>query len=303
MSIPSDNPILLARDLGPGEEAPVFSLAVGDGEIVALTGTAPDVESSIPLLRRLAGAEASAEGTLWIKGESLHRLRAAARLRFSHTQCAVLPRVSRLLPELSVVENTALPLLLTGLGRYEARRRALRWLERLDVAACADWRIAELSPGELRRVSIARALVTDPVILLAEEPLDGLGLAERVHLLRILRAAAGTHRLTVVIATADEDVARWADRRVALPGTPVVEQVAGQAAESPTAAVEDPAEPDDADGSEGPPVETTSPAGRVSSGMTNHPLRIRSRQNSKGRHRAPEPVEIGTGASGKAGGR
>jgi putative ABC transport system ATP-binding protein len=216
VSIPSDNPILLARELRPGEDAPAFSLAVGDGEIIALTGTPQDVEASGPLLRRLAGAEA-AEGGLWLKGEALHTLRPAARLRFSHAHCAVLPQVTQLLPELSVAENTTMPLLLTGLGRQEARRRALRWLERLDVVVCADWRIPALSPGELRRVAIARALVTEPTVFLAEEPMAGMTAAERFHVMRILRAAAGTHQLTMVIATAYEDVAEWADRRVPLP--------------------------------------------------------------------------------------
>jgi putative ABC transport system ATP-binding protein len=216
VSIPSDNPILLARDLGPGEGAPAFSIAVGDGEIVALTGTASDVEASGPLLRRLAGAD-PAEGGLWLKGEPLHTFRPAARLRFSSTHCAVLPQAVKLLPEISVAENATMPLLLTGLGRQEARRRALCWLERLDVVTCADSRIRELSPGQLRRVAIARALVTEPTILLAEEPLAGLGRADRLHLMRIIRVAAGVHQLTVIVSTSEDDVAQWADRQVALP--------------------------------------------------------------------------------------
>ena len=241
MSIPSDNPILLARDLGSGEGAPAFSLAVGDGEIIALTGTPHDVQASGPLLRRLAGAEA-ADGGLWLKGEPLHLLRPAARLRFSHVHCTVLEQPPKLLPELSVAENATMPLLLTGLGRQEARRRALRWLERLDVLACADWRVPALSPSELRRVAIARALVTEPAVLLAEEPMAGMTAAERLHVMRILRAAAGTHQLTIIIATAYEDVAEWADRRVALPAVAVVQTDEGSEATSKShESAEDPA--------------------------------------------------------------
>lgn len=207
MSIPSDDPILLARELGPD----ALSLAVGEGETVALTGGLAEDH-----LRCLAGADLGARGGLWIQGEALHTLRPAARLRFSHEHCAVAPRIGRLLPELTAVENTALPLLLTGLGRLEARRRALRWLERLDVAEAADRRIPALSPGQARRVSLARALVSDPRILLVEEPLAGLETADRFNILRILRAAQGTHSLTLVIATEDDDTLAWVDRRIAL---------------------------------------------------------------------------------------
>lgn len=205
MSIPSDNPILLARDFGPG----AISLAVGEGEIVALSGACDEA-----FLRALSGADPAWPGGLWLKGEPLHTLRPSARLRFAHAQCAVAPRVGKLLPELTVAENTALPLLLTGLGRQEARRRALRWLERLDAAACAEWRIGELTPAEMRRVALARALVLDPAILLAEDPTEGLSGSERFHLLRILRAACGTHGLTMVVTSDDEDVIRWADRQI-----------------------------------------------------------------------------------------
>ena len=230
VSIPSDNPILLARDFGPG----ATSLAVGEGEIVTLSGACDEA-----FLRALSGADPAWPGGLWLKGEPLHTLRPSARLRFAHAQCAVAPRVGKLLPELTVAENTALPLLLTGLGRQEARRRALRWLERLDAAACAEWRIAELTPAEMRRVTLARALVMDPAVLLAEDPTEGLSSSERFHLLRILRAACGTHGLTIVITSDDEDVIRWADRQITVN---VAAKAASEAAFEETAApITDPA--------------------------------------------------------------
>ncbi|MFL6117246.1 MAG: ATP-binding cassette domain-containing protein [Catenulispora sp.] len=205
MSIPSDNPILLARDFGPDE----VCLAVGEGEIVALSGACDEV-----FLRALSGADPTWPGGLWLTGEPLHTLRPTARLRFAQPRCVVAPRVGKLLPELTVAENTALPLLLTGLGRLEARRRALRWLERLDVIACADGQITDLTPAEMRRVVLARALVLDPAVLLVEDPTEGLSSPERFHLLRILRAAGGTHGLTIVVTSDDADVVRWADRRI-----------------------------------------------------------------------------------------
>ena len=235
MSIPSDNPILLARDFGPD----AVSLAVGEGEIVALSGACDEA-----FLRALSGADPAWPGGLWLKGEPLHTLRPAARLRFAHAQCAVAPRVGKLLAELTVLENTALPLILTGLGRQEARRRALRWLERLDAVHCAEWRVAELTPSEMRRVALARALVLDPAVLLAEDPTEGLSAPERFHLLRILRAACGTHGLTIVVASDDPDVIGWADRRITV--KVAAAEAAAEAAEAARAAevsVPAPAEP------------------------------------------------------------
>lgn len=276
MSIPSDNPILLARDFGPGAAC----LAVGEGEIVALSGACDEA-----FLRALSGADPAWSGGLWLKGEPLHTLRPAARLRFAHAHCAVAPRVGKLLPELTVVENTALPLILTGLGRQEARRRALRWLERLDASACAEWRIAELTPSEMRRVALARALVLDPAVLLAEDPTEGLSASERFHLLRILRVAGGTHGLTIVVASDDEDVVRWADRRIAV-------RVTAQADPAETEPAETEADETEADGDEESGTEPVAAA----AGMMNHQahgLPHRIGRHARGEHRF-SPVGSGS---------
>jgi putative ABC transport system ATP-binding protein len=228
VSIPSDNPILLARGLRPYETDPSVSLAVGDGEVVALTRETPtgDGADATPLLRCLAGAEAPSGGELWLKGVAVHTLRPAPRLRFSHTQCAVLPRVSRLLPELDLAENTALPLLLAGVGRVEARRHATQWLGRLAIEEFAAHRPTGLEPSVLRRAAIARSLVGDPTILLADEPVFELASADGFNLLRILRAVSGTYGLTVIAATTDPVVAEWADRRIPVAvGAPVVTEL------------------------------------------------------------------------------
>jgi putative ABC transport system ATP-binding protein len=262
VSIPSDNPILLARDFGPD----ALSLAVGEGEIVALPGACDE-----GFLRALSGADPTWSGGLWLKSEALHTLRPAARLRFAHAHCALAPRVGRLLPELTVLENTALPLILTGLGRQEARRRALRWLERLDAVACAEWRIAELTPAEMRHVALARALVLDPTVLFAEDPTEGLSAAERFHLLRILRVASGTHGLTIVVSSDDEDVARWADRRI--PVRVAATETVADVAED-TEDTEDAEAAQDAEAAEATEAaDTVEVPVAVPAGMMNHPAR------------------------------
>jgi ABC-type phosphate/phosphonate transport system ATPase subunit len=141
---------------------------------------------------------------------------------------------------------------------------------------CADRRVHELSPGELRRVAIARALVAEPAVLLAEEPMAGLGTAERFHLMRILRAASGMHRLTMVVATAEEDVARWADRRVALPKAVVAEASAAHV---------------DSAASAGSTVTSASGASQHADGRTLQGMRHRFAH--AGRHRAAGGLAAG----------
>jgi putative ABC transport system ATP-binding protein len=285
VSIPSDNPILLARDFGPDE----VCLAVGEGEIVAVSGACDEA-----FLRALSGTDPAWPGGLWLKGEPLHTLRPAARLRFAHVHCAVAPRVGKLLPELTVAENTALPLLLTGLGRQEAHRRALRWLERLDVVACADWQVADLTLAEMRRVALARALVLDPTVLIAEDPTEGLSNSERFHLLRILRAACGTHGLTIVVASDDEDVVAWADRRITVKVAAAAAAAAPAEAEAEVEAVAEEAALaeaalEEAAAEEATPI--TDPAA-----MINHPARIiphRIGRHARGEHQFSA---VGSGA-------
>lgn len=278
VSIPSDNPILLARDFGPA----TVGLAVGEGEIVALSGSCDEA-----FLRALSGADPAWSGGLWLKGEALHTLRPAARMRFAHTHCAVAPRVGKLLPELTVAENTALPLILTGLGRQEARRRAVRWLERLDVVECAEWRVAELTPSEMRRVALARALVLDPAVLFAEDPTEGLSASERFHLLRILRAAGGTHGLTIVVSSDDEEVIHWADRRITVK-TAVAEQESEAVAEAVVEAEEGEEGEQTAEAADAPIAEPATLMGHQAHGL---PHRIG--RHARGEHRFSP---VGSGA-------
>jgi len=118
--------------------------------------------------------------------------------------------------ELPAAENVALPLLLAGARRREARTAALSWLDRFGIADLADNRPGDMSGGEQQRAALARALVSEPRVLFADEPtgaLDSLA-GERVlgHLVRVARE----QRTTVVLVTHDARVAGYADREVML---------------------------------------------------------------------------------------
>lgn len=211
---PPDNDVLWARALVKSHHGtPALrgvSLAVREGEVLAVTGPRGCGKST--LLDCLSGLTPADEGEVWFNSAPVHTLgRAAAerlrRERFGH----VGPR-SRLVPELTARENVALPLLLAGAPRRAAAQAAAEWLERLDVADCARLRPGDLRQDQRQRIAVARALAHRPTVLFADEPTAPLHRQDRDQVLRILVTASRSHRITLVLATHDPGLARYADR-------------------------------------------------------------------------------------------
>jgi putative ABC transport system ATP-binding protein len=121
-----------------------------------------------------------------------------------------------LIPSLTVAENVALPLLLEGVRPSEIDRRVAPLLERVGLAGRAGHAPAELSGGEMQRTAVARALVADPAIVLADEPTGNLDRATGQGILELLHAVAKEDGRTVVVVTHDPSGARFADRVVRL---------------------------------------------------------------------------------------
>jgi ABC-type lipoprotein export system ATPase subunit len=216
---PPDNDVLWARalhfthrDRTPGLNG--VSLGVRDGEILAVGG--PRGSGKTTLLRCLSGMLTPTKGEVWFNSAPVHTLRATARERLRRERFAWIDPEPGLVPELSVWENAALPLMLRGAGRRTAKERAVDWLERLDVGAFARRSPLELNQGQRQRVAIARALAPSPTVLFADEPTAPLHRADRVHVLRTLMTAARSHGITVVLATGDLEAAALADRVVHL---------------------------------------------------------------------------------------
>lgn len=190
------------------------SVDVAEGEIVAVTGPSGCGKST--LLHCLAGILSPDAGEVSYRGERIDRQSEADRSRLRRSEFGVLFQFGQLVPELTVAENVALPLMLGGTGRRQARTAALTWLDRLGVAHQADDLPGAVSGGEQQRTALARALVTEPRVLFADEPtgaLDTLA-GEQVldHLLRVTQDQ-GT---AVIIVTHDARVAAYAAREFAL---------------------------------------------------------------------------------------
>ncbi|WP_128380972.1 ABC transporter ATP-binding protein [Streptomyces cavernae] len=218
MEAPPDDAVLWARALHfqyNGSPALTgVSLEVREGEIVSVAG--PRGSGKTTLLRCLSGQLAPEDGEVWFNSLPVHTLRPAARERLRRERFGWIDPVPVLVPELTVWENAALPLLLRGVARRSAKGAAVEWLERLDIGGCARKRPFALCQADRQRVAIARALAPSPAVLFADEPTAPLHRADRTHVLRTLTTAARSHGITVVLATADPDTAALGDRTVSL---------------------------------------------------------------------------------------
>lgn len=219
MEAPPDNDVLWARSLhyvhpdGSPALAGV-SLGVREGEILAVSG--PRGSGKTTLLRCLSGLVPAQRGEVWFNSVPVHTMGPVRRERLRRDRFCWIDPAPALVPELTVWENTALPLMLRGAGRRRAKAAALEWLERLDVGDKSRKRPHQLLQAERQRVAIARALAPAPTVLFADEPTAPLHRADRAHVLRTLTTAARSHGITVVLATHDAETAALADRTVAL---------------------------------------------------------------------------------------
>lgn len=217
MSLPSDNPVLNAVGLKFPADGSVLRgahLAVGERETVAVLGAAGTGKSA--LLALLCGMLDPAAGTLWANGRPLHALPAEARQSVFRRRFGVLPQDCRLLPELTIAENVALPLRLAGMTSARAIERSRVWLERFEIEDYAASPAGGLTRPVLRRAALARALVGEPLVLLADEPLAGLAVQTAESTARILRSIAASHGTAVVVFTRDPMTAAYFSRTVKL---------------------------------------------------------------------------------------
>jgi putative ABC transport system ATP-binding protein len=189
-------------------------LTVGAGEFVAVMGSSGSGKST--LLHLLAGLDRPTSGTVQVGGARLESLDDDGLTLLRRKQIGVIFQGFHLLDVLSALENVALPLAIAGAAASEARRRAARALERMGLAQRGRHRPAELSGGEQQRVAVARALVIEPLVLLADEPTGDLDSANGAQVMALLRDLVDRHRHTIVMVTHNPDHARRADRTVTL---------------------------------------------------------------------------------------
>ncbi|MCC8478324.1 ABC transporter ATP-binding protein [Streptomyces parvus] len=216
MVAPPDNDVIWARSLhhshngSPGLGG--VSIGVRDAEILAVTG--PRGSGKTTLLHCLSGRLVPQEGEVWFNSVPVHTMAPRVREQLRRERFGWISADPELVPELTVWENTALPLLLRGVSHRAARKAATEWLERLDIATFAKKRPHTLLQAQRQRISVARALCGAPTVIFADEPTATLHRADRAQVLRTFTTAARSHGITVVLATHDAEVAALADRTV-----------------------------------------------------------------------------------------
>ncbi len=202
-----------AAHRGGGGELQLFrdlNLEVTAGESVAIIGRSGVGKSS--LLHLLAGLDRPTAGQVWLGDQELTGLSAEDGARARNRSLGFVWQFHYLLPEFTAAENVALPLLARGEPRGRAMREALLWLRAVELEARAEHRSGELSGGEQGRVALARALVTGPQVLLADEPTGDLDEATADHLFGLLERMCRERGLGVVLVTHNGELARRCDR-------------------------------------------------------------------------------------------
>jgi lipoprotein-releasing system ATP-binding protein len=189
-------------------------LEVYPGELVGLIGPSGSGKSS--LLHAAGLLEHPTAGTIVIDGEDCSALSDRARTRIRLAEIGFVYQFHHLLPELSALDNVALPLMIAGVGRSQAQARAAAILGELGLAARVGHQPAQMSGGEQQRVGIARALVTEPSVVLADEPTGNLDSKSGSDIVEQLAGLAAQRGATVIVATHDADLAKRAPRRLGM---------------------------------------------------------------------------------------
>jgi lipoprotein-releasing system ATP-binding protein len=193
-----------------------LSFAVLPGELVAIVGESGAGKSS--LLHLLAALDRPSEGEVWVGGRRLSGLKDSGAAEFRNREIGYVWQFHYLMPEFTAEENVAMPLLLRGTGRGPALARARRWLDEVGLADRVDHRPGELSGGEQQRVSLARALVAEPKVLLADEPTGDLDGRTAEAVFSLIETLHRRHGLTSVLVTHSLEFAGRCDRVLTLKG-------------------------------------------------------------------------------------
>jgi lipoprotein-releasing system ATP-binding protein len=204
------------------------NFSVRKGEFVSIVGQSGSGKST--LLHLLGTLDVPDSGEIYFGGERIDSLSAARRDRFRNRSIGFIFQFYHLLPELTALENVLSPLMIrTGLIEYGLKRRrfhnqARSLLEQVGLSHRLKHKPNELSGGEMQRTAIARALIAEPQMLLADEPTGNLDTASAKEVIQLLRQLCTLHQLTVIMVTHDHNIAAVADRTVQMVDGVIVER-------------------------------------------------------------------------------
>lgn len=189
-----------------------IDLDIGRKEIVSIVG--PSGTGKTTLLQIMGTLDKPDAGTIRIDDVEVSRLKEKELARFRNLHLGFVFQFHQLLPEFTALENIMIPAYIAGTGHKQAEARARELLEFMALSDRASHKPNELSGGEKQRVAVARALVNNPAVVLADEPSGSLDTQNKAELHQLFFHLRDTFGQTFVIVTHDEDLARLTDRTV-----------------------------------------------------------------------------------------
>ena len=198
------------KSFGEVEVLRGVSLTVAKGEIVAIVG--PSGAGKTTLLQIIGTLDRPDQGSVLLDGRDLSRLPDRQLAEVRNRQIGFVFQFHQLLPEFTAVENVMMPALIARRDPHEAADKARRLLDYLQLSHRYDHKPSELSGGEKQRVAVARALMNDPSIILADEPSGSLDSRNRDELHRLLLDVRQQFQVAMVIVTHDQQLASLSDR-------------------------------------------------------------------------------------------
>ena len=191
-----------------------LNLDLPKGEWLALTG--PSGCGKTTLLHILAGLDRPTSGDILLDGQNIVKMSSSALTKLRKQRIGFVFQSYMLFPELSALENAALPALQWGVNRNEVYQNAKKWLETFGLASRLNHRPRELSGGEQQRVAIARSLINNPDIILADEPTGNLDAKAAQGIIDILQHVRSGESKTLIMVTHDLNLAKQANRVIEL---------------------------------------------------------------------------------------
>ena len=191
-----------------------LSLDLPKGEWLALTG--PSGCGKTTLLHILAGLDRPTSGDILLDGQNIAKMSSSALTKLRKKRIGFVFQSYHLFPELSALENAALPALQWGVNRNQVYENAKKWLETFGLATRLNHRPRELSGGEQQRVAIARSLINNPDIILADEPTGNLDAKAAQGIIDILQHVRSGESKTLIMVTHDLNLAKQANQIIEL---------------------------------------------------------------------------------------